>query len=99
MLDTDVETITEGAFAMEISYTLSREYRVVRNRYSRLLSPKWRSPFCQFARARTIDDYDVTMPVTGVRVASQINYSDVTMLNQKKTSLATMAKSAVDNYF
>ena len=39
----------------------------------------------QFARARTIDEYDVTMPVTRVRVTSQNNRSDDTMLDQKKT--------------
>ena len=59
----------------------------------------WRSPFRQFARARTIDEYDVTMPVSSVRATSQINCSDVTMLNQKRRSLATMAKSAIDDCF
>ena len=31
---------------------------------------------CQFARARTIDEYDVTMLVSPVRVTPQINYGD-----------------------
>ena len=53
----------------------------------------------QFAHARTIGVYDVTMPVTSVRVTSQINCSDVTMLNQKRPSLATTAKSAIDICF
>ena len=54
-------------------------------------------PIC--AWARTIDEYDVLMPVSYIRVTSQINCGDVTILNQKRLSLATMAKSAVDNYF
>ena len=60
---------------------------------------KWRSPMRQFARARTIDEYDATMPVPHVRVTSQINCSEVTMLSQKIPSLVTMAKSAIDNWF
>ena len=59
----------------------------------------WRSPLHQFARARTIDEYDITMPVSYIRVTSQINCGDVTILNQKRLSLATMAKSAIDNCF
>ena len=58
---------------------------------------KWRSPLHQFARARTIDKCDVTMPVSYIRVTSQINCGDITIVNQKILSLATMAKSAVDN--
>ena len=54
----------------------------------------WRSPSRQFARARTIDKYDVTMPAPHVRVTSQINCGDVTMLIKKRPSSATMAKSA-----
>ena len=60
---------------------------------------KWRSPLRQFARARTIDEYDVTMLVSYIRVTSQINCGDVTILNQKSLSLATTAKSAIDNCF
>ena len=48
---------------------------------------KWRSPLRQFARARTIDEYDVTMLVYPVCVTSQINCGDVTMPSQKKTVL------------
>ena len=59
----------------------------------------WRSPLHQFARARTIDEYDVTMLVSYIRVTSQINCGDVTILNQKRLSLATTAKSAIDNCF
>ena len=59
----------------------------------------WRSPVRQFARARIIDEYDVKMPVPHVRVTSLINCGDVTMLSQKRPSLATMAKSAIDNCF
>ena len=43
----------------------------------------------QFARARTIDQYDVTMPVPHFRVTSQINSGDVTMLSKKRPSLET----------
>ena len=45
---------------------------------------QWRSPLRQFARARTIDEYDVTMPVPRIRMTSQINCDDVTMLIKKK---------------
>ena len=38
----------------------------------------------QFACTRTIDEYEVTMPVARVHVTSQINCGDVTMLSQKK---------------
>ena len=48
----------------------------------------WRSLVCQFARERTIDENGVTVPVTRIRVKSQINCSDVTMLNQKKKVLS-----------
>ena len=59
----------------------------------------WRSHLRQFARARTIDEYDVTVLVSYIRVMSQINCSDVTILNQKRLSLATTAKSAIGNCF
>ena len=39
------------------------------------------------------------MPVSYIRVMSQFNCGDVTILNQKRLSLATMAKSAIDNCF
>ena len=79
------------------SYTLSREYRVVRSIFAAVIH-QWRSPLRQFARARTIDEYDVTMPVAYIRVTSQINCGDVTILSQKILSLATMANSAIDNW-
>ena len=60
---------------------------------------QWRSLLRQFARAATIGEYDVTMPVRYVRVTSQINRGDLTILSQKRPSLATMAKSAIDNCF
>ena len=37
------------------------------------------------------------MPVPYVRVTSQINCADVTILSQKRPPLATMAKPAIDN--
>ena len=57
------------------------------------------SLFRQFARARTIKEYDVTLPVPHNRVTSQIGCGDVAMLSQKRPSLATMTKSAIDKYF
>ena len=36
------------------------------------------------------------MPVPHVRVTSQINCGNVTLLSQKRPPLATMAKSAID---
>ena len=64
------------------SYTLSREYRVVRYRYPRLLFTS-EDHLPQFSRARTIDEYDVRMPVPNVRVTSHIKCGDVTTLSQK----------------
>ena len=84
--------------SMYISYTLSRENRVVRYPYSWLLFTS-KDRLRPFARARTIDEYGVTMPVSYIRVTSQINCGDVTILNQKRLSLATMAKSAIVNCF
>ena len=61
------------------SYTLSCEYRVVINKYSRLLFTSedrlWAN--LRVPRARTIDEYDVTMPVSYIRRTSEINCSDV----------------------
>ena len=57
----------------------------------------WRSPLDQFARAMTTDEYDGTIPVSHVRVMSQINCDDATMLRQKRPS--TMTKWAVDDKF
>ena len=56
-----------------------------------------RSSLRQFARARTIDEYDVKIQVSHVRVTSQINCDDVTMLSRKRPSLAAMAKWAIDD--
>ena len=47
--------------------------------------------------SRTIDEYDVTMPVPRVRMTSQINCDDVIMLSQKRPPWATMAKGAMDD--
>ena len=59
----------------------------------------WRSPLRQFARARTIDEYDVTLTVPHVRVTSQINCGDVTVLSQKRPCIATLKKSTIDKFF
>ena len=58
---------------------------------------QWRSPLRQFARAMTIDKYDVTIPAFRVFMTSQISCGDVTMLGQKRPPLATMAKWALDD--
>ena len=60
---------------------------------------QWRSLLCQFARARKIDEYDLRMPVPYVCMTSQINSGDVTILSQKRPSLATMLKSGIDDCF
>ena len=59
----------------------------------------WRSIWRQFAHARTIDKYDVIIPVPCIHVTSQINCGDVTMPSQKRLSLATMAKLAIYDSF
>ena len=51
-----------------ISYTLSREHRVMINRFPGLL---FTSAVRQCARARTIEEYDVTIPVPCVHLTSQ----------------------------
>ena len=53
----------------------------------------------QFARALTLDEYGVTIAVCRVRVMLKITCGDVTMLSQTGSSLATLAKSAIDNGF
>ena len=77
-----------------ISYMLSREYRVARYRYSRLLFTS-EDRLCAKLRVQWQDKYDVTIPVFRVRMTSQINCGDVTMLGQKRPPLATMAKWAL----
>ena len=59
----------------------------------------WRSRLRQSAHARTIDEYDVTVLVPRVDMTSQINCGDVIMLSQKRLSLATMAKWAINDRF
>ena len=75
---------------ISISYTVSREYRVVRNRISRCYSLVKIAFSTIFTK--TIDEYNVTMPVPRLRVASQINSGHATMLSQERPSLATIAK-------
>ena len=58
---------------------------------------KWRWPCHQFARARTVDEFDVSMPVSHVRITSQTNWSNVT--SQKSSSFATMPNSTINNCF
>ena len=73
--------------AISSSATLSREYWVVRNRYSQLLFTYFDRLCANLRVQRAIDKYDVTMPVARVRVTSQINYGDITMISQKKVVL------------
>ena len=47
--------------------------------------------------ARTIKEYDVTMPVHHIDVTSQTNQGDVTMLSQKRPFLAIMVKWVIDD--
>ena len=66
---------------------LSREYREIDiHGFYSLVKIALR----QFARERTIDEYDVTMLVSRVRVISQINRDDVTMVSQKRPSMTTI---------
>ena len=60
----------QDSMQSRISYTLSREYRVVRNRYSRLLFTD-EDRLCANLREQ---EYDVTMPIPHVCMTSQINW-------------------------
>ena len=48
-----------------------------------------RSPLHRFVHARTINEYDVTMPVPHICVMLQINCDDITMLSLKRLSLVS----------
>ena len=50
-------------------------------------------------RSRTNDGYDFTMPVSHVRVTSQINCGDAPMVSHKRPSSATTAKQMMDTVF
>ena len=65
------------------------------NSISTVVMQKWRSPLRQFARAMTMDEYDVAMPVPHVRVMSHINCGDVTILSQKSQKRPPLAKKAM----
>ena len=82
-----------------ISYTLTCEQRMVQNRYIHGCYSLVKFALRQFARARTIDECDFAMPVPRFRVTSQINCGDATKRNQKRPSLATMAKWAIGGCF
>ena len=49
--------------------------------------------------ARTINEYDVTMPVPWVQLTSQINCGDVTMLSQKRPLLGTIVNWVIDDLY
>ena len=51
-----------------LSYMLSHEYQSI---FTAVIH-EWRLHLCQFRHVRTVDGYDVTMPVCHVRVTSQI---------------------------
>ena len=68
--------------------TLSREYWLAGYWYSQLLLSS-EIAFTPIVRAKTIDEYYVTIPVSRVRMTSLINCGDVTML---RPPLATVAK-------
>ena len=69
---------------ISLSYTLSREYQVTENWY---------------VRTRTIDKYDITMPLPRICMTPHIKYNDVTMLDQRRPLFPTMAKWAIDICF
>ena len=84
-----------------LSYTLGREYRVMRNRYSPVhgcysLVKIAFAPICTCKNNRQIWRHNASIRV---RVTSQINCGDVTMRKQKRPSLATVAKWAIDDGF
>ena len=91
--------VYKNAHKTPISYRLSREYRMVRNRYSRLLFTS-EDRLCANVR-----EQEQSMNITSqyqyshVCLTSRINCGDDTMLSQKIPSLGTMAKSAIGNYF
>ena len=91
------KSCNEGHQNMIHSYSLSHEYQVVRNLYSWLLFTS--EDGHQFACARIIDKYDVTMSVPRICVMSQISCGDITTLSRKRPSLATMARWAIHNCF
>ena len=82
-----------------ISYTLSREYRVVRNQYSRLLFTS-EDRLCANLRVQE-QSMNLTSQCQHPTFAwrHRSNCGDVTMLGQKRSSLAPMARSAIDNSF
>ena len=55
-----------------VCYTAGRKQLVAGKSIFTDVIHQWRSPMRQFARARTIGEYDVTMPVPRVRATSHI---------------------------
>ena len=89
------------ALVMPHFYTLSHENNVARNRYLWLLFPFEDQP-CNNLRiqcTRTINEYDLKVPMPCIRMMSQINCVDVTMLSQKRLPLATMGKWVITDCF
>ena len=79
-----------------LSYTLSREYRVMRYRYSRLLFTS-EDRLCANLRVQE-QSTNMTSQCQCPTFAWR-HRSTVKILNQKRLFLATMAKSALDNCF
>ena len=84
----DLPCRSEYVVKKKLCYTLSCEYRVVRNRYSRLLFTREdRHP----ANLRLKEQL--------TNIPSKFNCVYVTILSRKIPSLATMAKWAIDDWF
>ena len=74
--------IPHSAIQRSAFRTLSREYRVLRNRYSRLLFTSELRLCANLRVQEQSTNMTSSMPATNVCVTSQINCSDVTMPNQ-----------------
>ena len=87
-----------AAWIMHFSYTLSREYRVLRNRYSWLLFTSEN----RFYVNLRLQEQSANMTPQYTTFASRHRSTvvgDVTRLSQKRPPLVTMAKSAIDFVF
>ena len=87
------EIMSMAQCKIAVSYTLGRENRVMRNWYSRLLFTS------EDRRCANLRVQEQSTNMTSQCVTSQINCGDVTMPSQKRPSLATVAKWAIDDRF
>ena len=93
-----VSACETAAWIMYFSYTLSREYRVLRNRYSWLLFTSEN----RFYVNLRLQEQSANMTPQYTTFASRHRSTvvgDVTRLSQKRPPLVTMAKSAIDFVF